>query len=38
MWYEKSAEQGYARGQTYLGRMYELSIGVEVDYTKAFYW
>ena len=37
-WYTKSAEQGNASAQYYLGYMYENGYGVEQDMTKAFEW
>lgn len=37
-WYQKSAEQGLARGQNNLGYMYEHGQGVVQDYIKAVEW
>ena len=37
-WYRKSAEQGYAKGQAYLGDMYENGKGVKQDKNEAVKW
>jgi TPR repeat protein len=37
-WYTKAAEQGYARGQFYLGRMFEQGLGTERDIAQASEW
>ncbi|MBQ8098978.1 MAG: sel1 repeat family protein [Bacteroidaceae bacterium] len=37
-WYQKSAEQGYAKAQNSLGLFYELGKGLMKDYEKAIYW
>lgn len=37
-WYQRAAEQGYARGQCNLGFMYEYGQGVEQSYEKAVEW
>jgi len=36
--YTKSAEQGFAKAQFNLGRMYANGKGVPKDYEQAFYW
>ena len=37
-WYTKSAEQGYAASQYFIGYMYIIGEGVSKNYTKAAYW
>ena len=37
-WYRKSAEQGYASGQSNLGHMYENGLGVTKNLTEARKW
>lgn len=37
-WYTKAAEQGDARAQCNLGRIYSIGQGVKQDYKKAFEW
>jgi TPR repeat protein len=37
-WYQKSAEQGNARAQNYLGMMYEIGAGVSQNYKEAVKW
>ena len=37
-WYEKAAQQGYARAQYNLGNLYYEGIGAKKDYEKALYW
>jgi TPR repeat protein len=37
-WYRLAAEQGYARAQYSLGRMYESGQGVPEDYVEAVRW
>ncbi len=34
----KAAEKGHARAQFYVGRMYNIGLGVEQDYDKAMEW
>jgi FOG: TPR repeat, SEL1 subfamily len=37
-WFKKAAEQGNAKGENYLGYIYEQGLGVPQDYNKAVYW
>lgn len=37
-WYERAAEQEYAKAQTSLGTMYSDGLGVRKDYVKAKEW
>ena len=37
-WYRKSAEQGVAKAQFFLGLMYTLGRGVPQDYAEAYMW
>ena len=37
-WYQKSAKQGNAKSQYYLGAMYQVGRGVLKDYKQAFHW
>ena len=37
-WYRRSAEQGHALGQVYLGFMYSNARGVQRDYDEAVWW
>ncbi|MGE4262059.1 tetratricopeptide repeat protein [Shewanella sp.] len=37
-WYQKAADQGYARAQNSLGVLYESGQGVKQDYVKAVEW
>ncbi len=38
IWYRRAAEQGWARAQTNLARLYENGLGVERDLVEAVYW
>jgi TPR repeat protein len=37
-WVQTAAEQGYARAQIDLGRLYEQGKGVPLDYVSAYAW
>ena len=37
-WFRKAAEQGHAKGQSNLGRMYAGGLGVERDPVEAYQW
>jgi len=37
-WYQKAAEQDYAKGQYNLGIAYKSGIGIKRDYEKAYHW